>query len=175
MAMAVAWALSLAVGIKLLAADIWLKVCYNTPFGKSRGVSSSEPRRHRKVPPQWVMWSLTFAEQKKVPSPRGGFTLGKQEGLFRVAGNNWGLACPFEPIVCRRGYCDFCEIYHDWQKLGEIIVICAWCSQVIDRKPGLGKPVVSHGICRECVQKYFPETTSRDTKSRRGILRKVKP
>ena len=26
----------------------------------------------------------------------------KQEGLFRVSGNNWGLACPFEPIVCRR-------------------------------------------------------------------------
>jgi len=71
----------------------------------------------------------------------------KQEGLFRVSGNNWGLACPFEPIVCRRGYCDFCEIYHDWQKLGEIIVICAWCSNVIDKKPGLGKPVVSHGIC----------------------------
>ena len=23
----------------------------------------------------------------------------KQEGLFRVAGNNWGLSCPFEPIV----------------------------------------------------------------------------
>ncbi|MBA7619253.1 hypothetical protein ES703_26590 [subsurface metagenome] len=82
----------------------------------------------------------------------------KQEGLFRVAGNNGGLACPFEPIVCRRKYCDDCEIYHDWQKLGEIVVICAWCSQVIDRKPGFGRPVVSHGICRECHQKYFPKT-----------------
>jgi len=115
----------MAVGIKLLAVDIWCYFVYNW---------------HR---------------------------MPKQEGLFRVSGNNWGLACPFEPIVCRRGYCDFCEIYHDWQKLGEIVVICAWCSKVIDKKPGLGKPVVSHGICRECVQKYFPETTSRDTKSRR--------
>jgi len=93
----------------------------------------------------------------------------KQEGLFRVSGNNWGLACTFEPIVCRRGYCDFCEIYHDWQKLGEIVVICAWCSKVKDRKPNnFGGPVVSPGICHECVQKYFPETTSRDK-------REVKP
>jgi len=81
----------------------------------------------------------------------------KQEGLFRVDGNNWGLSCPFEPIVCRRGYCDFCEIYHEWQKLGEIIVICAWCSKVIDKKPGLGQSGAAHGICPECQQKYFPK------------------
>jgi len=85
----------------------------------------------------------------------------KQEGLFRVAGNNWGLSCPFEPIDCRRGYCDFCEIYHEWQKLGEIIVVCTWCSKVIDRKLSLGRPVVSHETCPECQQKYFPKVLVR--------------
>ena len=80
----------------------------------------------------------------------------KQEGLFKVSGNNWGLACPFEPIVCRRGYCDFCETYHEWQKLGEIVVICAWCSKVKDKKPNIfGRPVVSHGMCPDCKEKYF--------------------
>ena len=84
----------------------------------------------------------------------------KREGLFRVSGNNGGLACPFEPIVCRRGYCDDCETYHDWQELGEILVICAWCNKVKDRKPNLGRPVVSGGICPECVQKHFPALTA---------------
>ncbi len=80
----------------------------------------------------------------------------KQEGLFRVSGNNWGLVCPFSEIVCQRGYCHLCETYLDWEKSGEIVTICAWCSKVISRKPR--RAVVSHGICLECKQKYFPET-----------------
>jgi len=79
----------------------------------------------------------------------------KREGLFRVSGNNEGLACQFKLILCEVGDCHQCQIYLDWQKLGEVVVICAWCSQVIDRKLNLGRPVVSHGICPECVQKYF--------------------
>lgn len=84
-----------------------------------------------------------------------------REGLFRLSGNNKGLTCPFKGIVCQRGYCDDCETYHDWQKLGEILVICAWCNKVIDRKPNLGRPVVSGGICPECVQKNFPKILTR--------------
>jgi len=77
-------------------------------------------------------------------------TMLKQEGLFRVAGNNWGLSCPFEPIVCRRGYCDFCEIYDDWQKLGEKVVICGSCGKVMYRISDFGRPVLFIGLCDEC-------------------------
>lgn len=85
-------------------------------------------------------------------------TMPMQEGLFRESGNNIGLACPFKSIICEAGYCHQCEIYLDWQKLGELVHVCAWCSKLIDRKP-VGKPVVSHGICKECLAKYFPEIT----------------
>ena len=85
----------------------------------------------------------------------------KREGLFRVSGNNKELACPFKAIVCQQGYCGKCPIYLDWQKLGEVVLICAWCSKVIDRKPGLGQPVVSHGICLECKQEYLPAQIDR--------------
>ena len=80
-----------------------------------------------------------------------------QEGLFRESGNNIGLACPFKPIICEVGYCHQCEVYLDWQKLGELVHICAWCSKLIYRKPDVRRPVVSHGICEECMAKYFPE------------------
>jgi len=79
----------------------------------------------------------------------------KREGLFWVSGNNEGLTCPFKPLICERGYCHQCQIYLDWQKKGELIQVCAWCSKVIDRMPGVGRPVISHGICPECMQKYF--------------------
>lgn len=83
----------------------------------------------------------------------------EQEGLFRISGNNRGLACPFKWITCQEGYCHQCSIYLDWQKRGgEIVVVCAWCSKVIDRKPGLGQSGVSHGICDKCEQEYFPNT-----------------
>ncbi len=81
--------------------------------------------------------------------------MSKREGLFREAGNNEGLACPFKPIICESDDCHQCQIYLDWEKLGELIQICAWCSKVIDRMPGVGHPVISHGICRECIQEYF--------------------
>ena len=86
-------------------------------------------------------------------------TMPMQEGLFRDSGNNIGLACPFKPIICEVGRCEQCPIYLDWQKLGELIHICAWCSKVKSRNANpFGQPVVSGGICLECQQKYFPET-----------------
>ncbi len=78
----------------------------------------------------------------------------RKERVFRIFGNNKGLTCPFKGVVCQEGYCEPCQIYHDWQKLGEIIVICAWCNKVEDRKPNFGKPVVSHGIRPSCHQKF---------------------
>lgn len=80
----------------------------------------------------------------------------EREGLFWESGNNQGLACPFKPCVCEVGYCHQCPIYLEWQKLKEIIHICAWCSKVIDRKPNPShRPVISHGICRDCLKEYF--------------------
>ncbi len=55
----------------------------------------------------------------------GGKIRPKLDGLFYASGNNWGLRCPFEPIICRTGYCEKCQIYHDWQKLGEMLIVCA--------------------------------------------------
>ena len=79
------------------------------------------------------------------------------EKTFTISGNNMGLACPFKQIACQEGCCKTCQIYLDWQKLGEIVVICAWCGEVLRRDPALGRPVVSHGICLECQQKHFPK------------------
>jgi len=82
-----------------------------------------------------------------------------QQRTFRISGNNKGLVCPFKPtgcIVCEEGYCQECQVYVDWQKQGEIVVVCAWCGKEIERKPGLGQSGVSHGICAECKQKHFP-------------------
>ena len=93
----------------------------------------------------------------------------KREGLFRVSGNNEGLACPFKLILCEVGDCHQCLIYFDWQKLGEVVHICAWCSQVIDRKPNLGRPVVYHVSCPECVQKYFGIEAEEQHGANRGI------
>ncbi len=56
-------------------------------------------------------------------------------------------------VVCQEGYCSECQI--DWQKLGEMLVICAWCGKVIRTKPGLGQSGVSHGICPECEQRFY--------------------
>ena len=81
----------------------------------------------------------------------------EQERIFTLSGDNKGLVCPFKAIVCPGGYCLQCPIYLDWQKLGEVVVICAWCGKVTDRyrNPTVGRPVVSHGICRRCVQRHF--------------------
>ena len=75
---------------------------------------------------------------------------------FTVSGDNKGLMRPFKSIICQEeGSCKACQIYLDWQKLGEILVICAWCGKEIDRKPALGHQGVSHGICPECKEKHF--------------------
>jgi len=83
----------------------------------------------------------------------------KQKRIFSLSQNNKGLACPFKPTPypCQKGFCSDCQIYLDWLKLGEMIVICAWCGEVKSRKPNPGHPVVSHGICVECKAKYFSE------------------
>ena len=79
-----------------------------------------------------------------------------EERIFRIIGNNKGLWCPFKSIFCQEGYCDQCQIYLDWQKLGEYILICAWCGKVISRKPNpSGEPIISHGTCPECYAKQF--------------------
>ena len=83
----------------------------------------------------------------------------EQKTIFSIAGNNKGLSCPFKPVTCKNGKCEKCQIYLDWQKWGEILVICAWCGAEVGRKPGFGKSGVSHGICLECEQKHFPETS----------------
>ena len=80
----------------------------------------------------------------------------KQETIFRISGYNRGVACPFLATVCPGGYCHQCPIYLDWQERGEMVLICMYCGTVKDRKPGIGRPVVSHGICLECQGKYFP-------------------
>ena len=76
---------------------------------------------------------------------------------FTLPGDNRGLLCPFERIVCEEGDCRICKIYADWQKKGEILVICAWCSKVLEIKPAYGNPGVSHGLCPECQEKHFPK------------------
>jgi len=80
-----------------------------------------------------------------------------QKRTFKISGNNKGLMCPFKAIVCQEGYCKTCQIYLDWQKGGQIVVICAWCGKGLGTKPGLGQSGVSHGICPECEQKHFPK------------------
>jgi len=83
--------------------------------------------------------------------------MAKLERGFSPSGNNKGLMCPFKSIICQEGCCKECQIYLDWQKGGEFVVICAWCGKVLDRKPGLGHNGVSHGICPKCKAEYFPE------------------
>jgi len=91
----------------------------------------------------------------------------KQKKIFRISGDNEGLACPFMVSVCPGGYCHQCPIYLDWQKRGEMVVMCAWCGKVLRRDPDLGRPVVSHGICLECRQKHFPKTLSGTSRQER--------
>jgi len=85
----------------------------------------------------------------------------KQERIFNISGNNKGLMCPFKPIVCQGGYCVQCQVFLDWQKLEETVVMCARCGKVIVRKSGSGQPRISHGICLNCWGKYFSKTLRR--------------
>lgn len=80
----------------------------------------------------------------------------EQETIFRISGNNRGVACPFLATVCPGGYCHQCPIYLHWQERGEMVLICSYCGKVKDRKL-VGRPIVSHGICLECKQEHFPD------------------
>jgi len=79
----------------------------------------------------------------------------KLERVFSIAGDNKGLLCPFKPGLCQSGHCEDCQIYLDWQELGEILVICALCGKEIAKQSGLGQSGVSRGICPECWERYF--------------------
>jgi hypothetical protein len=112
---------------------------------------------------------MTPAPSKKPTLAEGKDNIAKEERIFSISGNNKGLWCPFKPLICQQeGNCHRCQIYLDWQKLGEMVVICAWCGQVISRKPGLVEPVVSHGICLKCQQEYFPKYSKSIQKYLRG-------
>ncbi len=80
-----------------------------------------------------------------------------KERIFTIAGDNKGLPCPFKQITCPGSVCETCLIYLDWQKGGEMMVICAWCGKKMGSKPGLGQTGVSHGLCPECQQKWEGE------------------
>ncbi|KKN86972.1 hypothetical protein LCGC14_0262410 [marine sediment metagenome] len=93
--------------------------------------------------------------------------MSQQQRVFGVANNNKGLPCPFTPILCQEGSCHQCQIYLDRLEVGadEIVVICAWCSQVISRKPNpFWRQVISHGLCPECRRKHFPGPLSQALK-----------
>ena len=78
-----------------------------------------------------------------------------KERIFSISGDNKGLNCPFKPITCHEGYCEECQIYLDWQKLGETLVICALCSKEIAKRSGLGHSGISRGMCPECSQLFW--------------------
>ena len=84
-------------------------------------------------------------------------TMLKQEGLFRISGNNKGLTCPFKGIPCPGGYCDFCETYLDWLKLREKVVICGSCGEVMYRISDFGRSVLFLGLCDECTKERSSE------------------
>jgi len=86
----------------------------------------------------------------------------KERRVFSISGGNKGLLCPFKSTICQEGFCHECQIYLDWQKPEEIMVVCAWCGKKLGRKNGVGQSGVSHGICLECQQKHFPKILSRD-------------
>lgn len=90
-------------------------------------------------------------------STRAGKDMPEQQRIFTLSGNNKGLLCPFILSLCEASCCEGCQIYLDWQKKGEFVVICAWCNKVLGTKPGLGNKGVSHGICPECAQEHFPQ------------------
>jgi len=99
------------------------------------------------------LWDKGYLELAKARVDR----VVRQARVFSISGNNKGLWCPFKPIFCQEGYCEECQVYLDWlQERGEVAVICAWCGKEMGRKPGLGETGISHSICPECMQKYFP-------------------
>ena len=61
----------------------------------------------------------------------------------------------------RQGRQLYQRFYDEELSAGEITYVCAWCGEVIEYKRGQGQSIVSHGICRECMQEYFPKTLTR--------------
>ncbi len=106
-----------------------------------------------------VRFPLVRKRQKVEPTPSL-----KLERVFSISGNNKGLLCPFKPGVCQAGYCEDCQIYLDWQELGEILVVCALCGKEIARKSG--GPGFSRGMCSECWEKYFAKEVAHGTKDK---------
>lgn len=78
-----------------------------------------------------------------------------EKRVFSISGDNKGFPCPFKSGVCQNGYCEECQIYLDWQELGEILVICALCGKEIAKQSGIGQSGISRGMCSECGEKYF--------------------
>ena len=37
-------------------------------------------------------------------------------------------------------------------------VVCAWCKKEMGRNEGLKEGEISHGICADCKEKYFPKS-----------------
>ena len=117
----------------------------------------------------------------------------KVERILSISDNNKGLWCPFKAVFCQEGYCQDCQVYldyqghqitmrrtaslipqwlQDWEKeQAEIVVICGWCSKEMGRKPGLGERRMSHSLCDECKQKYFPEDQEAGRKIRERAVR----
>ena len=56
----------------------------------------------------------------------------------------------------RQGKQLYKRFYDEELSAGEITYLCAWCGELIEYKRGQGQSIVSHGICPECVPKYFP-------------------
>ena len=76
---------------------------------------------------------------------------------FSVLGSNKGLRCPFKPGTCQAGFCKECQIYLDWQNLGEHVVACALCGRDISRESGAGEPGVSLAMCPDCWQLFWTD------------------
>ena len=36
-------------------------------------------------------------------------------------------------------------------------IVCAWCKKDMGIKKGGKKEEISHGICKECYEKFFPK------------------
>lgn len=96
-------------------------------------------------------WAAGVRKRREVEPPPSMF----KERVFSISGNNRGFPCPFTPSVCQNGYCEECQIYLDWQELGEMLVICALCGKEMAKQSGLGQSGVSRGMCPECWEKDF--------------------
>ena len=56
----------------------------------------------------------------------------------------------------RQGRQLYQRFYNEELSAGEITYVCAWCGELLEYKRGQGQSIISHGICPECMEKYFP-------------------